>query len=328
MFTKNALSITASRFTLVYKIVLYMLIISLLFGVIGYAILSPTLSPIAKEIKQLNIGDTLIDYFNSVFRGVIGNESVGDAQENIYYTALMDKIDAVKMILHNNIASLNVGLILFFVLLYLISVAYSLMHIPSATVIYNFMSSNCKYGFASCYFSEFKKSLIYSLASSTFLFFYVIIMFLFAFGIYKLLAMINGMMAIMIVYILIGILLSIRRTVFYAWLPAIVVDNKSVIEALKISFKFNKKHFWRTSLIYFSLYMVFTVVMFVGTLFTFGTGSIFIFSFNLVFFNVLDMVFYYHNAGHKYYKDQQTVVDPQRKYGNAVLENPLKVEEK
>ena len=49
MITKDSFSITISKFSLVYQVVLVLLIAALIFGIIGYAILAPTLTARGKE---------------------------------------------------------------------------------------------------------------------------------------------------------------------------------------------------------------------------------------------------------------------------------------
>ena len=53
MITKDSFSITISKFSLVYQVVLVLLIAALIFGIIGYAILAPTLSGYLEELHKL-----------------------------------------------------------------------------------------------------------------------------------------------------------------------------------------------------------------------------------------------------------------------------------
>lgn len=328
MFTKNALSITCSRFTLIYKVMVYFLIIILLFSVIGFAILQPTLGQIKAEIKQLDVSQSVTDYFKSLIKGGV-NENDGEPslEHNKYYQAMIADFDAIAKIFTENAKALNIGIFLLVMLFYLFGIAYYLLFLPATTVIYHFMSNGCKLGFATCYLTEFKKSILFAFISATFASLYSVASFAIAFLLYKLFALMSGFVAIAIAYAFLGMAWSMRRALTFAWLPAIVVDNKKVFPALLHSIKLNKKHFFRTTLIFFTMFLVLSCAFFMATIATFGVGLIFAFGFNLVFFCCMDMVLYYHNSNRKYYKDEQTVVDPNRKYGNAVLENPLKVEE-
>ena len=85
MIIKDAFSITTSKFSLVYKVVLVLLIAMLLFGIIGYAILAPTLSGYVKDLKELGVGKVIKDYVKSIFNSGSGIQQDGG---NVYYQAL------------------------------------------------------------------------------------------------------------------------------------------------------------------------------------------------------------------------------------------------
>ncbi|MDE6869663.1 MAG: hypothetical protein K2J75_02945, partial [Clostridia bacterium] len=88
MIVKDSFSITISKFSLIYQVILVLLIAMLFFGIIGYAILAPTLSGYVHDLKGLGIGGALKDYLKSIFSG----DGIQQSGANEYYQALVDII--------------------------------------------------------------------------------------------------------------------------------------------------------------------------------------------------------------------------------------------
>lgn len=322
MMTKGSLSIVGSRFSLVYKVIIYIILCVFIFGVIGFASLSSTLSPMKAEFDELQLGQTFMGYIKSLFRGV---DNVGDntLEQTQLYDQLVSKIIGVKDIVLNNIGTVYAGIAVLALLVFVFVVLYSAMYFPTTKILSEFMSSNSKFGFSSCYVASAKRNFNYSVVASLISFFYYTLTTAAAIAFTVLISKWNILFGFMTFFLAMGVVVSLKRSLLVAWLPAYLVDNQSIKNSMITTFKHAKKHFWFNFIVFYTYYLIFTAITISLAFVTFFTAVPFFLGFIMVYQQAFELVNYYHYKGYKYYKDEQTVVDPKKKYGNAVLENPV-----
>ena len=90
------------------------------------------------------------------------------------------------------------------------------------------------------------------------------------------------------------------------------------------NFKVAQKYFLDALGMYFMVYLIALILSAVVGVLTFGIGFMIVVSMCTVFAQAYDLVNYYHYCGKKYYRDAQSVVDPTKKYKDAVMDNPIK----
>lgn len=129
MITKDSFSITISKFSLVYQVVLVLLIAALIFGIIGYAILAPTLSGYVKDLKELNISGVLKDYLKSLFSG----DTIQQEGMNEYYQQLVSTIKQIGVVTKDHVGSIWGGIIAIIVLSCFSAYSIICAYIPSLT---------------------------------------------------------------------------------------------------------------------------------------------------------------------------------------------------
>lgn len=323
MLTKGSLSVVGSRFSLVYKIIIYILLCMLIFGVVGYAALAQALSPLSAEFKELALVQTFVNYVKSIFRGV---DNVGEntIEQSGVFQELLNKIVEAKNILADNLSTVWAAIAVLVLLMIVFGILYSAMFYPTVKVLSEFMSSNSKFGFTSCYVASAKRSFSFSTVSTCVSFVCYTAGFLASFGVAYLISKWNVFFGFMTFYLACGVIVSLKHATFIGWLPAYVVDNLSIKESLKVNFQIaGKGKFVTNFLIFFTYYLIFSAITVVLAFVTLLTAVPFFIGFILVYTQAFRLVNYYHYRGYKYYKDDQTVVDPKKRYGNAVLENPV-----
>lgn len=325
MKTKGTFSIFTSRFSLLYKVIAYLLLITIIFSVLGVAAFVPTLKGVISELKNIGIKESLINYVNALLKG---DASGSNITINEAYNNLVISIDKVFHVLDNHDTAVIVASVFLFAFIILFMYAYHLVYYTTSGVIHAFMSSNSRYGFASNFVANLKKSSLFSVLYTPLVVIYYLLSIMLIVVLTLVASKINGYFGIWFGYLLSVALLALRRTLFAAWIPAMVVDGKNPIEALKINEKFIQKRFLKLFSYYFTAYMTSIVALAIFTILTAAVATIFMFAAILVIFQVIDMVEYYTYFGYKYYIDDQTVVDPKRKYRDAVLENPNNLDQK
>ncbi|MDE6275201.1 MAG: hypothetical protein K2M75_01540 [Clostridia bacterium] len=319
MIIKDSFSITISKFSLVYQVILVLLIAILIFGIIGYAILAPTLSGYVGELKGLGIGKTIKDYVKSVF----GGGGIQNDGGNEYYQALVDTVKNIGVVTKNHVGSIWGGIIAIIVLAVLFSIFYHMCLYTVTDTLHAFMSSDSEYGFLSNMIANLSKSFKFSLAYVGVSIGSMIIVVGLSLGIGFLLGALNNFLGIVASYFTALLTLSIQRALFSGWMPAYIVSDLTVKESLGANFKMATKRFRDQLGVYFVLYLSTLILGIIVAICTFGFGIIIVWGLCAVLTQAHDMVDYYHYKGKKYYRDSQHVVDPTKKYKEAVLDDPI-----
>lgn len=329
MIPKNSFSILISKYSLVYKIAIALIILLVIFCVIGYAILAPTLSSFVKELQTLNLDDTIKEYLSSVFKGVqSGDAGEGLIDNNGEQTAEYQKLvqgikDAVE-IFKNNLGAIWGSIVAIVLLIILFSIVYYVFLYTVTDIMNAFMSSDSEYGFTSNLVANLAKSLKFSLAYVGLSLVLLAFMISLSVGLGFLFSAWNNLAGIMVSYFTLLLMLSIKRALFAGWMSAYLVSDMTLKESLVANFKIAQKYFRDALGMYFMVYLIALIFSVVVGILTFGIGFMIVVSMCTVYAQAYDLVNYYHYCGKKYYKDAQNVVDPTKKYKDAVMDNPIK----
>ncbi|MBD5086639.1 MAG: hypothetical protein HDT32_04695 [Clostridiales bacterium] len=317
MITKDSFSILISKFSVVYQLILAVLIALLIFGIIGYAILAPTLSGYMSDIKELEIGKTVKEYLSSIFGG--GNSDDGIQQGmTVEYQNLVDLLKQAVEVTKAHLGAIWGGIIAVVIILFLFSVYFYMCIYTVTDTLHAFMSSDSEYGFTSNFIANVSKSLKFSLAYVGICILWVIIIAGISMGLGFLVGAWNNFFGLVIAYFTALLGLAIRRSLFAGWMPAYIVSDMTINESLVANFKMASKTFKDTLGMYFVIYLAgLLLAITVGAL-TLGFGIFIVLGVSNVLSQAYDMVTYYHFCSKKYYRDSQNVVDPTQKYKDAI----------
>ena len=329
MIPKNSFSILISKYSLVYKLAIALILVLVILCVIGYAILAPTLSSFVKELRTLNLDDTIKEYLSSVFKGVQSDDAGEGLIDNyggqtVEYQNLVQGIKDAVEIFRNNLGAIWGGIVAIVLLIILFSVFYYVFLYTVTDIMNAFMSSDSEYGFTSNLVANLAKSVKFSLTYvglSLVLLAFIISL---SVGLGFLFSAWNNLAGIMVSYFTLLLKLSIKRALFAGWMPAYLVSDMTLKESLVANFKVAQKYFLDALGMYFMVYLIALILSAVVGVLTFGIGFMIVVSMCTVFAQAYDLVNYYHYCGKKYYRDAQNVVDPTKKYKDAVMDNPIK----
>lgn len=330
MITKDSFSILISKYSLVYKIAIALFVALLIFGIIGYAILTPTLSTFVKELKMLNLDDTIKEYLLSIFKGVADNDLPSDEVTNPQnpgmtqeYQNLVQGMRDALAIFKQNLGAIWGGIVAIIILIILFAIFYYICLYTVTDIMNAFMSSDSEYGFTSNLVANLSRSIRFALAYVGLSLVILAFIFALSLGLGFLFSAWNNLIGIIISYFTLLVLLSVKRALFAGWMPAYVVSDMTLKESLVANFKIAQKYFKDSLGMYLMLYLFALILAAVVGVLTLGIGFMIVVSMCTVFAQAFDLVNYYHYSGKKYYKDVQHVVDPTKKYKDAVLDNPL-----
>ncbi len=296
----HSLSILLNRYALVFKIITYFLIVSLLLGIIAVAILAPVLSGVIEQIETNGFFEKAIQGIRELVSGNPHSQETLQEVNNIW-SKILDSFTP-KM--------LTIIIVILVVFIILAKFIYSLAYISYSDIINNFMSSNARYGFISNFISNLKRSLLYGLLSLVTIFPYELAVIVSGYFIYVGLTRATSfLIALPVLMIYICILMSLKSTIFSGWLPGMVRDNKRIHVALRESVSSIKKIFINAFGIYIVAYFLAAMFIVLSIISTFGAGIIISVPTVITFFITLESVIYYNATNHKYYINEKTVIE-------------------
>ena len=308
MEVKQSASILVSNFGLVFKLFIYILVITLIVAAIAVGIISPILKMF---LSEENVGKLIQDISADTNNFLKGNAGLYDT----FYALRDDLQDFARYIFSLDwfvAGIIAVGIFVYLLYLFL----FTLSSVPIADVINNSMASNLKYGFLSNFALNFRRSVKYSILKVLIFFPIDIIIFGVLFGLtygfWKLFRSIAVLQFLSLAIVLaFGVIFaSLRQTLFSGWIPRLIFHpEEGVFTAFKKSLPVVKKNAKVLIMTYCSIYFVLYLLVTVVGLFTFGLMSIIAPSISYVIVRIVELVSYYKSNKLKFYTDSVTVVD-------------------
>ncbi|MEG2413963.1 MAG: hypothetical protein RSB61_04855 [Clostridia bacterium] len=323
---KNATGVMLSRFAVSYKILLALLIIILLFSAIGFSIIYPVSHDISSEIHDLHLITATKEYVKELFRGGLITDGA-DVSSSLKFQELEAKFMSIGDIINRNMSNFVVSIIIAIVLVFAFSICSNAIRVPTASILNTFMCSNGEYGFCASFVANIKKSAAFgSISFLISLAYYAVgltVGLLVAWGIFLL----NKLFGLMFGVFIIVFLFALKKAVFLLWLPAMVSDGLSATHSLAYCWKHGKETFVEALGAYVALSIVGLSALVLIGITTFGVGVFFLIAVLKLFMQSYDLVMYYRLRNYNFYVDDQKVISPNKHYRDAVIDNPLNLEE-
>lgn len=296
MIFKNSVSIFLSNISLIYKLLIFMMIVLIIAVALFIGIIGPVLGNIfsTSDLTTFMQTDDLDNLDKITFKDLFGS----------LIQDLRGVFDLNKTVIYSTLAWMG--------LVYLLArFFFTLSHVPIAKVIYDKMSSNFNNGFLAAFIQYSRQAFGYALFSSLIS---VPLDLLVTLGVVMLgikLSSVVNIFAIAFSITIIMLYSALRSSLFNQWIPFIIAENLGTVQAFKkciTSSLTSLKDIFASTLIVYVL-----VIWATGgglNLITFGIVPIFIVPFAMVFLNIMYMVKYFNNNNKKYYVDQTRIEDP------------------
>ncbi|MDD4839960.1 MAG: hypothetical protein PHE93_04750 [Clostridia bacterium] len=299
---KQSTSIMFSNFSLVFKLLLYVLIVTLIFVSLVSAIVIPVFRQITAAESMGYLVDNTRDHVQTFLQG---NSSIMSTYEVL-------KVDIIAIwetffSAGGAIAAVCIGV---FILYILYKFLLSLSFMPTSDILNNFMSSNLRYGFLSNFTLNIRRSVKFSLLSvliflpiDAAIIVTVGSLFIGAWQIIKVFAL--------PIALVVGIFLcSFRQSLFAGWIPRLLFHpEEKIFEALKKSY-IETKYYRKTLIAAFAIvYFIYWALTGALTASTFGLMLLIIRPMNFVMTRIVELVGYYKINRMRFYTDANTVVD-------------------
>jgi len=299
MAIKHTTGIFISKFGLVYKIIVYFLIVVLIVGAISFAVAHPALKSLSEKI-----GDTgFVQHAKSGVAKLVR----GNSDFLIEFQAAYDSFEELSATLRAEKAAWTKLTVTFFVSFAIITYLLALSFLPFSDIIRNFMSSKSEYGFMSNLVANGARAALYAL-------FYTLIVFTSQIAITALAAVVViklmpeiGVLSLTVGYLILTLLSGLKSTLFAGWLPAIVTENVGVFKGFAVGIRAIGKRFMRSFWTFVFLSWILTYLILSFGILTFGAGLIIGVPSLFITYRIVELVLYFDVCGYRYYVDEQTV---------------------
>lgn len=312
MKAKNVSSIFFSKFSLVYKMILFLLIITILMSILGLGIILPVLNGLRKDLISLNLSENTIKYVKAIISG-----KNADAAFNV----LFDSVKLIPDVIQKWDINVVISIVVLIFIVFVFALLYYMAYYSMSDIIHQFMSSNSKFGFMSNYLYNGRKSFLFAITYAPIAILYFIVMGMIVIGLSILFSKISPYLGVVSGYFLFIFGLALRRSLFALWIPSMVVDGMSATDALKKNFSLLKGRFGKLLGEYFMICIVGVIITIVVSIATATLGIIIAYSIIWIVMEIMDMVEYYLIKEYKFYIDDQTVFNPKKKFKDAVLDD-------
>lgn len=306
---KHAFKIMIGKFSLVWRILVYILIVTVIIGSIGAAVLIP----LVETFKEMG----LAKQFNDIIISMLKNESLQVLSDKFLglYDRVIDEFLAIPKV------DWSIKIFFLGIIGILARLLYGFGELAVLSVLDGYMSADAHYNFAGAYLTNLGKSIKYqfsklliTLPYDIFVLYVLYSMtFLFKFSAIRIFLP----PLIMIVFI---IMISFKLTALSCWGPKITVDDKGVIKSGLKGFRqvFRRKTFWPIFSTFLVVIILIIALNIFVTFFTLGAGLFLTVPLTALWISCLNMTIYYITTGRRYYIDNDTIITTPRSADNNV----------
>ena len=304
MLYKNSLKLIFSNFSLVWKILLWVLIATSLCLGLCYLVALPV-------INLLNTTGWFL-LLRTSYEEFIASYSLTGLVQN-----LGEVIEVFVKILSVNLSRIWFSIVLFCILItFVFSFVSGFCFMPMCGALYHSMSSNTKTSFMDNFIVYFKKNLKYSLFN---LLVNLPLRLLCLYLVCKIIVWSNVLSddllflapsVACLVYVLLN---SARITLTSGWVPAQVAMNMGVFSAFIDGVKSAKRRLINTYSNAVGLLISIVFINMFSLICTFGIGLIISIPFTCVWYATFGMTSYYSSSGLKFYVDSYNIISPKKR---------------
>lgn len=294
---KNSFKVTANNFMLVWKQLLYTLIVGGLVAFMVYELVKPINNLLTTkgwffEAKQFI--ETIFTSPKGAFKGL---KTLFDSFWNIIFANF-------KLVWGSSV-------FIFILVIFVPCFTFNISYYVQGELLNARLNSWAKYGFCQKLISSFKRSSLYALLQFLLSIPFVILCAVWiVLYLYIVNTWVGATLALPILVTLVICTFALKKTILFWFLPSAVISDKSVGKALKEGVVLASKNFGRLFLNIIVIYVVelFAVVLF--GVFTLGAGLILIVPAIPIVNTSLEFVSYYSKSKLCYYINENTIIKP------------------
>lgn len=282
----------------IWKILLYRIVCILCVLGLTTVIAWPIINTLIKENFFVNL--------QSSFESILFNLNL----ENLFVEVDRNIKNLANIITSNGYTLLFILCGIFDIIVFSFLEGYSNMAVHES--VNGYMSSLTKYGYTNSYILNFGRASVLNLARLITVIPLNIAIWGGVYFITSKLYRTVGIFAIVICFMLLILLLSVKDTIFSGWIPALVIHNESLFVALKQGFVAVFKRFFKTLSNYVVLLTAMFLVNLLAITLTAGVGLFITLPLTTLLYVISNQVMYYEAMGMRFYIDSEHIISPKK----------------
>lgn len=308
MKIKNAFQIFFKNYNLVLKVALTQLIVVAIFIGLGSLLINDMMVDVSAGLVQYGIVENVDKLVNEIVSGDFNAERFSALFNELRQSMQMWSADVDFFYQKLTLSGVFVFLA-FMVLTYCLN----FYTVPFNQNVNDFMSTSAKIPFFWRFFKSFAMSAKTQLLYIAIPFLLDIFIVFGIVGLYTMLLSVLGLAGLVLTVILLLVMISLRKTLFAFWIPAMVINEMPVRASLREGVKtvtdgFSRV-FWRILLVTAITYSLIAVLLFGMVNLVMLIIVLFLALHNELFVSTVCMVEYYRQSNFGYYIDKMKAVD-------------------
>lgn len=304
MITTDSIKLFLRNGGLVWHVLIYIVVCTLLLGGLTVAICMPFI----QTLIEAGCFDQILDIFT-------GN--VANIQLNVIFASIADLVTNIFGAIGADLGTmLPYVIILFLIFGVLGSFLYGLGELAVADCLYSYMGSSTKIGFSSCFIKNIFRSARLQLSKLVTVLPYNILI---CAVVYACLMMYNSTsvwvltIAPFLLVLAVTLLVALKRTFVCAWAPSIIVRNEGTWAAFGSGLYDVFKNFGKIFGRQFVLVLLMIAVTIAAIILTASVGLVLTIPAGIVLCGVVNMVLFFYISGLKFYVDDDEIVSSKKK---------------
>ncbi len=290
MSFKNAIRLLCSKFSLVW-IRLFAICIT------GLIVVVLAISPITEMVEWLT-EQGFTEQVSVLWNGILAGKGFIPAMQEVLrlINAYFDFFTSNPSVLWG--FTLQMG----FLVLILFKFVVTTFEMPTQRLEQAHMSDGASLPFLSSYISLLGKSSLYSLVKTLLFFAYDVLIMLALWGVASAISNASFMIPFCLTLVLL-LLLTLRSSIFAAWVPMMLIEGRGVFGGLGQSFSFFFRHFAALFSGYFVIWTLIVALCVLMAVFTVGVGLVVTVPICSILLSFFAMTVFYNKSGMRYYLD-------------------------
>ena len=302
MIIKNSLSVITSRLGVIFKVLLYDIVILALLGGAGYLFLRPYIDTVLNEMSSIGVVEKFLEFLGHLFSDA---SALGTLNECGHYQALVGALGEVGELLTSN--TFTPAYIIMFTVFVLGMFLLNLKNVPATEIISNYMNCNSSDSFLTSYIRNFGRSALYSLLYTIISLVLDVVIFYLVLGALASVVKLN-LFVFLLIELGMVLIITLKILITCGWLPHIIVKKECPLVALGKGIKGIMGDLWHMSGLIIGYVFISWLVIALAISSTLGLALLFVLPFLFLWLRSIELVRYYDVHSLPYYTNDQNVV--------------------
>ena len=297
----NAFKIAIGNFGLVFKNILYKIIVFAVFATAVWFTLNISLTPFIEQLKP--VLKDVAEIIKALLKGQSGVSATNSSALTAHFNEFLSYISA-------NVGSIVLAALICVLIVYLYRFFAGISDCTLMILVNGHMSSLSHRGYLGVMFENLKKIVVYQLIDAVLAIVYYALVFAVEFLLFRFLTPYLTVLVVFLGVCILAFSIGVYSSCLSQVMANMIVGGLGVKQSFIKGLNPGKKYFWRMFSAYLSVNLLYVYLFVSMGVFTFGAGSVLVSAFFTLMIVCMRLVDYYTiNAG-KYFIDYDNIIVP------------------